>query len=76
MPLISIFSGISSVARSLMFCQSSHLHLHPYFVYESIEGSGADSHESSLLSDAKGIEISYTGLYAGCCNLVEEQLEV
>ena len=55
MSLINIHGDITSRARGLNFGPS--LHLHPYSVYTSSEGSG----ESVCLSNAIGTKISCVG---------------
>ena len=42
MPLLNTYDDVSSEARGLIFCSS--LHLYPYFVYSSRDGSGVSVH--------------------------------
>ena len=53
--LINAHADIFSIARSLNFGLS--LHLHPFFVYASSEGFG----ESAHIADAISIKILYSG---------------
>ena len=61
MHLINAHADVSTKARGLKF--SLRLHLQPYFVYKSSEGSSKSVHspEPSLLTDAIKINISCTG---------------
>ena len=58
MPLIKAHAEVSSEARGLNFCLS--LHLHPYFMYASSEGSGGSAH---MLPDAISTKVLCTGPY-------------
>ena len=59
MPLINVHADVSSEAGGLNF--GLRLHLHPYFVNASSEGSYESAHRlSSLLVDAINTKISCT----------------